>query len=129
VGRKLPRRPTEGELAILRVLWKRGPSTVRQVHEALTEERGTGYTTVLKLLQIMAEKKLVRRSEGERGHIYASTLTEEQTQRQLVSHLLDRAFDGSAKALVMQALTAKAAPAEELAQIELLLDKIERSSK
>ena len=97
-----PRKPTDGELAILRVLWARGPSTVRQVAEAL--ERDTGYTTALKLLQIMTEKGLVRRDETSRTHVYEAAATEDQTQRTLVSDLLDRAFGGSAAKLVLQAL-------------------------
>src|SRR5436309_1331682 len=91
---RLPK-PTEAELGILRVLWKNGPSTVRQVNEALSSERPTGYTTVLKLLQIMTEKGLVRRDESDRSHIYEAKLTEQKTQRQLLNDLLDRAFGGS----------------------------------
>lgn len=115
-------RPTDGELAILRVLWERGASTVRQVHELLTPERPTGYTTALKTLQIMTEKGLVRRDETDRTHIYQARLTEEQTQRQLVRDLLDRAFGGSASKLVMQALASKRASAEELTEIRKLID-------
>jgi predicted transcriptional regulator len=88
-------RPTDAELAILRVLWERGPSTVRQVHEVLSRERPGGYTTALKLLQIMTEKGLVRRDETDRTHVYHPRLSEEQTQRQLVRDLLERAFGGS----------------------------------
>src|SRR5689334_19153581 len=88
---KLPR-PTDAELAILRVLWDRGPSTVRAVHEALTDARETGYTTSLKLMQIMAEKGLVTRDESSRTHIYSARLTQDQTQRQLIADLVDRAF-------------------------------------
>lgn len=115
-------RPTDAELAILRVLWERGPSTVRQVHEVLARERPTAYTTALKLMQIMTEKGLVRRDETERTHIYHARLTEDQTQRQLVRDLLERAFGGSASKLVMQALAAKRASAEELGEIRKLLD-------
>jgi BlaI family transcriptional regulator, penicillinase repressor len=115
-------RPTDAELAILRVLWARGPSTVRQVHEVLGRERPTAYTTALKLMQIMTEKGLVRRDETERTHIYHARLTEEQTQRQLVRDLLERAFGGSASKLVMQALAAKRASAEELGEIRKLID-------
>jgi len=125
MGKKLPPRPTDAELAILRVLWELGPSTVRQVQEALAEERETGYTTALKLLQIMTEKGLVKRDEAERTHIYQARLTQEQTQQQLVSHLLDRAFGGSAKQLVMQALAAKKTSAEEMTEIRQLLQKLE----
>jgi predicted transcriptional regulator len=102
-----PPRPTDAELAILRVLWERGPSTVRQVHDVLSKDRPAAYTTALKLLQIMTEKGLVRRDETDRTHIYHSRLSEEQTQRQLIRDLLDRAFGGSASKLVMQALAAR----------------------
>ena len=115
-------RPTDAELAILRILWERGPSTVRQVHDVLSRERPGAYTTALKLLQIMAEKGLVRRDESERTHIYHARLTEEQTQRQLVRDLLDRAFGGSATKLVMQALAARRATPEELGEIRKLID-------
>ena len=116
-------RPTDAELAILRVLWERGPSTVRQVHEALaTRERATAYTTALKLLQIMTEKGLVRRDDSDRSHIYHPRLTQDQTQRQLVRDLLDRAFGGSASKLVMQALNARRATPEELGEIRKLID-------
>ena len=118
-------RPTDAELAILRVLWSRGPSTVRQVHEALSRERETGYTTVLKLMQIMTEKGLVERDESERTHVYQARFTQEATQQRLVSDLLDKAFGGSASQLVMQALAAKPASADELAQIRRLLDELE----
>jgi predicted transcriptional regulator len=115
-------RPTDAELAILRVLWERGPSTVRQVHEVLSKERPAAYTTSLKLLQIMTDKGLVRRDESDRTHIYAPRLTEEQTQRQLVRDLLDRAFGGSSMKLVMQALNTRRASAEELAEIRKLIE-------
>jgi len=115
------RKPTDAELAILNVLWTRGPSTVRQVAEALGREEG--YTTVLKLLQIMTEKQLVVRDETSRTHVYQAAFTEDQTQRQLVSDLLDRAFGGSAAKLVLQALASHKASPEELAEIRKLLDK------
>jgi predicted transcriptional regulator len=115
------RKPTDAELGILTVLWTRGPSTVRQVAEAL--DREAGYTTVLKLLQIMTEKALVVRDETARTHVYQAAFTEDQTQRQLVSDLLDRAFGGSAAKLVLQALAANKTSAEELAEIRKLLDK------
>ena len=120
-------RPTDAELAILRVLWQRGASTVRQVHEALSPDRPTAYTTALKMLQIMTEKGLVRRDETDRTHIYQARLTEEQTQRQLVRDLLERAFGGSSTKLVMQALAAKRASSEELTEIRRLIDKREVS--
>ena len=116
-------KPTEAELAILRVLWDRGPSTVRQVQEALDATRASGYTTVLKLLQIMTDKGLTLRDESERTHVYRSRLTEEQTQRQLVRDLLDRAFAGSAAQLVMQALAASRATPDELEEIRRLIDQ------
>src|SRR6476659_10589331 len=100
-------RPTDAELAILRILWERGPSTVRQVHELLARDRQAAYTTALKLLQIMTEKGLVERDERERTHVYRARLSEDQTQRQLVRDLVDRAFGGSATKLVMQALASR----------------------
>lgn len=118
-------RPTPGELEILRVLWDRGPSTVREVQDALGAERAAGYTTVLKLLQIMAEKDLVRRDESARAHVYAARVPETQTQRQLVRDLVDRAFGGSAAQLVVQALSGRRASAEEIERIRRLLDEIE----
>jgi len=121
MGEMTPR-PTDAELAILRILWQRGPSTVRQVYEVLGRERPTAYTTALKLLQIMTEKGLVSRDERERTHIYQARLSEEQTQRQLVRDLLDRAFGGSSTKLVMQALAARRASSEELSEIRRLLD-------
>ena len=117
---KPPRRkPTDAELAILTVLWSRGPSTVRQIAEHMGRE--AGYTTILKLLQIMTEKQLVVRDEAARTHIYEAALTRDQTQRQLVTDLLDRAFDGSAAKLVLQALATGKSSAEELAEIKKLL--------
>jgi predicted transcriptional regulator len=115
-------RPTDAELAILRVLWDLGPCTVRQVHDVLSRERPAAYTTSLKLLQIMTDKGLVSRDERDRSHVYHARLTEEQTQRQLVRDLLDRAFGGSATKLVMQALAARRASAEELSEIRRLID-------
>jgi BlaI family penicillinase repressor len=115
-------KPTDAELAILRILWDRGPSTVRQVHDLLARERQAAYTTALKLLQIMTEKGLVERDERERTHIYRTRLSEDQTQRQLVRDLLDRAFGGSATKLVMQALATKRASADELRDIRKAID-------
>src|SRR4029453_12219542 len=102
-----PPRPTPAKLEILRVLWERGPSTVRAVQEALGEARGAGYTTVLKLLQIMADKALVTRHETARAHVYAARSPEAQTQRQLVRDLVDRAFGGSAGQLAGPALSGR----------------------
>ena len=118
---KLPR-PTDAELAILRILWTHGASTVRQVHDALSRDRPAAYTTALKMLQIMTEKGLVRRDDSERTHVYQPRLTEEQTQRQLVRDLLDRAFGGSASKLVLQALATRRASAEELGEIRKLIE-------
>ena len=115
-------RPTDGELAILRVLWERGASTVRQVHEALADTRETGYTTTLKLMQIMAEKGLVTRNETARTHVYSANAGQEHTQRQLVQDLVDRAFGGSAAQLVLRALSADGATDAELKQIRKLID-------
>src|SRR5437762_3128657 len=119
------RKPTEAELAILQVLWRRGPCTVRQVHEELNRDKTSAYTTTLKLLQIMAGKDLVRRDESERTHVYRAAVSEEKTQRGLVDDLLQRAFAGSAQKLVMQALAHKKATPEELAAIRKLLDELE----
>jgi predicted transcriptional regulator len=121
--------PTAGELAILHVLWTRGPSTVREVHEQLNAERPTGYTTVLKLLQIMAEKNLVRRDEARRAHVYRARIPRERTQAQLVGDLVDRVFGGSASRLVMHALSSKRASAKELAEIRRTLDEMEGELK
>jgi predicted transcriptional regulator len=118
-------RPTDAELEILNVLWRRGSSTVREVHAALSETRPTGYTTVLKLMQIMAEKNLVRRDESQRAHVYEARLAQEQTQRQLLGDLLARAFNGSATQLVMQALAAQKTSAVELSQIRQMLNEFE----
>jgi BlaI family transcriptional regulator, penicillinase repressor len=118
-------RPTDGELAILQVLWQQGPSTVRQIHETLNATRPTGYTTVLKLMQIMTDKGLLLRDESQRSHIYRPQAPAEKTQRQLVRDLLERAFAGAANQLVIHALSVKHVPRDELAQIRALLDKME----
>lgn len=122
-------KPTEAELAILKVLWQRGPSTVREVTEHLQDERGTGYTTALKLMQIMTEKGLVKRDESERSHVYTAVATAETTQRQLLGDLLERVFSGSAQQLVMQALSTKRASKAELAEIRSLIDTLEKKAK
>jgi BlaI family penicillinase repressor len=121
----MPPRPTDAELAILRVLWRLGPSTVRQVHEAVSRREPIAYTTTLKQLQIMTEKGLVLRDEAERAHVYRASLAPEQTRGQLVADLLDRAFEGSAGRLALHALSARPASAEELAEIRRLLDELE----
>lgn len=115
------RKPTDAELAILRVLWSRGPSTVRDV--AVEMGREGSYTTVLKLLQIMAEKGLVRRDEAARTHVYEAAASEDDTQRQLVGDLLHRAFDGAAGKLVLRALEDGKVTPGELAEIRKLLNK------
>ena len=125
--RRLPR-PTEAELAILDILWERGPSTVREVFETLPKQRATGYTTVLKFMQIMAAKGLVTRQEDQRAHIYQARISREQTQRQLLIHLAERAFGGSALRLAQQALaSAKQASPGDLAEIRRMLDEFERN--
>lgn len=118
-----PPKPTDAELAILAVLWEQGPSTVRQIQQTLERVRPTGYTTVLKLLQIMTDKGLVRRDETERRHVYRPRFSEDQTQQQLVADLLDRAFAGSAARLVMQALSSRRASTEDVAAIRKLLEE------
>jgi BlaI family transcriptional regulator, penicillinase repressor len=120
---RTPPRPTEAELEILRVLWERGPSTVRQVHEALAAARETGYTTTLKLMQIMADKGLVTRDESSRTHIYAPRASQESTQRQLVTDLVTRAFGGSAAELVLRALSSHTTSDDELAEIRKIIDE------
>jgi len=128
MGDKIPR-PTDAELAILNVLWQRGASTVREVHDALSATHDTGYTTVLKLLQIMTDKGLVVRDESQRAHVYVPRYSEQRTQRQLLGDLIDRAFRGSPAQLVMQALSATRASAEELTAIRQLLDQMEGDAK
>jgi BlaI family penicillinase repressor len=120
MARVLPR-PTDSELAILRVLWERGPSTVREVFEVVVGTRETGYTTTLKLMQIMADKGLVTRNETARTHVYSASAGEEQTQRLLVKDLVDRAFGGSAAALVLRALS-DGTSEDELQEIRRLID-------
>ncbi len=119
-------RPTEAELAILRILWSNGPSTVRQVVDE--SEPGTGYTTILKLLQIMTEKGLVTRDDSERTHVFSPAQPEEATQRQLVDDLLDRAFGGSAQKLVMHALAGRKPSRKELGELRQLLNTLDTSS-
>lgn len=121
-----PPLPTEGELRLLRVLWERGPSTVREIFESLGSGSETGYTTVLKLLQIMHVKGLVIRDESSRTHVYAAAVPPEATQRQLVADLVDRAFGGSTHGLVMQALAPRAATREEMDRIRGILAELER---
>ena len=122
-------RPTDAELAILRVLWTTGPGTVRDVYAKLQDQRPVGYTTVLKLLQIMTDKGLVRRDESNRTHVYRAAAPEDHTQKQLVGDLLDRAFGGSARKLILHALSARKASPEELDEIRRLLDRMKGDAK
>jgi len=125
-ARELPR-PTRSELEILQVLWEDSPATVRQVHDRLNRGRPTGYTTVLKLMQIMAEKGLVRRDERERAHLYRAALAQSDTQARLVGELIDKVFGGSVGRLVLEALARKPATAAERAQIRRMLNEHEES--
>jgi predicted transcriptional regulator len=118
-------RPTEAELALLAILWERGPSTVREIHENLQNSRETAYTTTLKILQNMTDKGLVLRDESQRSHVYVPAARADQTQRQLVRDLLHRAFGGSPGKLVVQALSEERASEDELAEIRRLLDELE----
>jgi predicted transcriptional regulator len=120
-------KPTDAEIGILSVLWKRGASTVKQVHEEMGEQ--TGYTTILKLLQNMAEKGLVIRDESERAHVYQAKYAETDTQRQLLTGLLHKAFRGSTAQLVIQALASKRASREELAELKKLIEQLTKESK
>ena len=120
-----PPRPTPAELEILDVLWARGASTVRDVHALLDASRPTGYTTVLKLLQIMTDKGLVDRDETQRAHVYQPRVSREATQTRLVAELADRAFGGSAMALAMRAIGSRKATRAELAEMRRLLDEAE----
>src|SRR5580692_7774393 len=122
-------RPTDAELEILTVLWSRGPTTVREVHETIAVRKPTQYTTVLKTLQIMAEKGLVRRDEKQRAHIYEAARPREWTQQQLAGDLLQRAFNGSARSLMVGALSARKASKAELAELRRLLDDYEKETK
>lgn len=119
--------PTAAELTILRVLWRKGPSTVRDVHEEVYAETGTGYTSSLKILQNMLAKGLVTRAEDARQHIYAAAVSERPTLNHLVSGWMDSAFDGSSLALAMQALDARPVAPDELAQLKALIKKLEKN--
>jgi len=124
MARRKSSQPTDRELTILRILWDNGPSTVRQVNEAMNEDGDTGYTTTLKLMQIMTVKGLLIRDESQFKHVYKPAYTEERTQKQLVGNLMEKAFSGSAEKLVMRALSAKKISAKELARIRKLLDEL-----
>src|SRR5580693_252561 len=121
-----PPRPTDAELEILTGLWSRGPVTVRDVHETIASRRPTQYTTVLKQMQVMAEKGLLHRDEKQRAHIYEASRPREWTQKQLAGDILQRAFNGSAKSLLIGALSSKKASKAELAELRGLLDEYER---
>jgi len=120
MSRDLPR-PTDAELQILQVLWQLGPTTVRDVHETLSPTTGTGYTTILKMLQIMLRKGLVTRTEDSRSHVYAAKESQEVAQRGLIKDMIHRAFEGSSSALVMRAMSAQPPTAEELVEIRRAL--------
>ena len=121
--------PTNSELEILNVLWRRGPSTVREVHDEIGAKRDVGYTTALKLLQLMAEKGLVTRDESARSHVYEAAVQEKKIKRHIVSEVMERVFEGSAANLVMQALSSRKATKEEIEQIRALLDKQSRGER
>jgi predicted transcriptional regulator len=124
-----PLKPTASELEILRVLWARGPSTVREVHESLSETKDLGYTTVLKLLQIMTTKGTVRRNETQRAHVYEAVLPAEQTKRQIAGDMLQRVFEGSASQLMMHALAGRKSSAEEITELRRMIDEYERTRR
>jgi BlaI family transcriptional regulator, penicillinase repressor len=127
--KQTPQKPTTAELGILRVLWRRGPSTVREVHDALRREKNVGYTSILKFLQIMTVKGLVRRNESQRAHVYEAWLPAEQTKRQLAGDMLERVFEGSASQLMMHALAGRKASRKEVEELRRLLDEYERSRR
>ncbi|HTT33153.1 MAG TPA: BlaI/MecI/CopY family transcriptional regulator [Methylomirabilota bacterium] len=124
-----PLKPTASELEILHVLWARGPSTVREVHDALSEKKELGYTTVLKLLQIMTAKGTVRRDEGQRAHVYEACQPATETKRQLVGDVLQRVFEGSASDLMIHALEGRKTSKKELEELRRLLDEYERRAR
>ena len=124
-----PPRPTDAELELLTVLWSRGPSTVREVYETITARRPAQYTTILKLMQIMAEKGLVRRNQEQRAHVYEAAQSQDWTRQRLAGDLLRRAFDGSARSLMLGALSAGKTTRAELAELRRLLDEYEKEVK
>jgi BlaI family transcriptional regulator, penicillinase repressor len=124
-----PPKPTDAELEILTVLWSRGPSTVRDVHEIIAGRKPAQYTTVLKQLQVMAEKGLVRRDETQRSHVYEPARSREWTQQQLAGDLLNRAFEGSARSLLLGALSAKKASKKDLDELRQLLDGYQKGAR
>lgn len=122
-------KPTESELEILNILWSRGASTVREVHEELEKTKEAGYTTTLKLMQIMHEKGLLKRDESSKSHIYTANISQETTQGQLVKRMIDNVFNGSAARLVMQALGNHKPSKQELSEIKKYLEEIEKKNK
>ena len=129
MAKRIRPKPTEAELAILQVLWKQGPSTVREVQTVLERRRSGGYTTTLKLMQIMLEKGLVSRDDSQRSHVYSAAVSRPRTQKQMLGQLIDQVFDGSASSLIMQALSSRKATPDELAEIRKLLDSLEDSQQ
>ncbi len=128
-GKMYPPRPTDAELEILSVLWKIGPATVRQVYEYISQQRSAQYSTILKFMQIMTDKGLLLRDEEQRAHVYQAARPQEWTRQQLAGHLLERAFGGSARALLMGALSAKKTTKSELAELRQLLDQYTEETK
>ena len=128
-GQPEPPQPTEVELEILRALWASGPATVRQVHAVLAEAKGTGYSTTLKMMQVMRDKGLLARDDSVRPQVYRPVLTRETTQLQLVDDLVQRAFGGSAAKLLMRALSAKRVSRDELAEIEELVRRAKKGGR
>jgi predicted transcriptional regulator len=124
-----PLKPTDSELEILNILWEKGPSTVREVHAILEKNKEAGYTTTLKLMQIMHDKQLLRRDTGAKSHVYTANISQEKTQGQIVKRLIDNVFNGSATQLVMQALGHHKADAGELDEIRKYLDEVEKNSR
>jgi BlaI family transcriptional regulator, penicillinase repressor len=129
MSNQLSLKPTASELEILRILWDRGPSTVREVHEALTARKPVGYTSVLKLMQIMTAKGSVRRNEEQRAHVYEAVQPAEKTKRQFAADMLQRVFDGSASDLLMHALAGRKTSREELEELRRLLNEYERKQR
>ena len=127
--RRDPPKPTDAELEILRALWRRGPSTVKQIQHSLAEAGSVSGASVLKLLQIMQDKGLVRRDASARAHVFHAIHTEDEVQQQLTSHLLERAFDGSAARLALRALASRASTDDELAEIEALIERYRKKEE
>ena len=122
-------RPTESELEILSVLWEKGPSTVREIHDILSQTKDAGYTTTLKLMQIMHEKALLQRDTSSKTHVYTSAISQQKTQQQLLDKMIDTVFGGSASQLVMQALGHHQSSEAELEKIREYLSAIEKQQK